>query len=246
MTTGATAESRHTILVVEDDSALRDTIAYNLQSDGYRVLAAADGVAALEAAARSTISLVLLDIMLPRMDGLEVCRQLRARPETSSIPILILSARGEETDKVVGLELGADDYVTKPFSWKELRARVRALLRRRGEPAPKPAADSQSGDERMLEAGDLRIDLDRREVTVGGREVELPARLFELLAYMVRNRGVVLTRGRLLQHVWGYDYEGDTRTVDVHIRWLREKIEEDPANPQLILTVRGVGYRFRG
>lgn len=249
MSAAATSDSRHTILVVEDDSALRDTIAYNLRGDGYRVLTAADGVAALESATRNAVSLVVLDIMLPRMDGLEVCRQLRAKPETEHIPILILSARGEETDKVVGLELGADDYVTKPFSWKELRARVRALLRRRGEPAAKVATstpDTTHNDERVLVAGDLRIDLDRREVSRGERQIELPARLFELLAYMVRNRGVVLTRGRLLQHVWGYDYEGDTRTVDVHIRWLREKIEDDAANPQLLLTVRGVGYRFKG
>lgn len=249
MSASANADSRQTILVVEDDSALRDTIAYNLQGDGYRVLTAADGVAALEETARYPVSLVLLDIMLPHMDGLEVCRRLRAKPETANVPILMLSARGEETDKVVGLELGADDYVTKPFSWKELRARVRALLRRRGDAASKlsttvdaPAAN----EERILVADDLRIDLDRREVTRADRQIELPARLFELLAYMVRNRGLVLTRGRLLQHVWGYDYEGDTRTVDVHIRWLREKIEDDPASPQLLLTVRGVGYRFRG
>jgi len=247
MSASTSADSRQTILVVEDDSALRDTIAYNLQGDGYRVVTAADGFAALEETARHPVSLVLLDIMLPRMDGLEVCRRLRAKPETASVPILMLSARGEETDKVVGLELGADDYVTKPFSWKELRARVRALLRRRGSADQTPATEaSTASEERVLVAGDLRIDLDRREVTRGDRQIELPARLFELLAYMVRNRGLVLTRGRLLQHVWGYDYEGDTRTVDVHIRWLREKVEDDPASPQLLLTVRGVGYRFKG
>jgi DNA-binding response OmpR family regulator len=248
MTASANTELRQTILVVEDDSALRDTIAYNLQGDGYRVLTAPDGFVALEETSHHPVSLVLLDIMLPRMDGLEVCRRLRARPETANIPILMLSARGEETDKVVGLELGADDYVTKPFSWKELRARVRALLRRRGDVPQKAAAVEYpaANEERVLVADDLRIDLDRREVTRAGRQIELPARLFELLAYMVRNRGLVLTRGRLLQHVWGYDYEGDTRTVDVHIRWLREKIEDDPASPVLLLTVRGVGYRFKG
>jgi DNA-binding response OmpR family regulator len=248
MTASANTELRQTILVVEDDSALRDTIAYNLQGDGYRVLTAPDGFVALEETTRHPVSLVLLDIMLPRMDGLEVCRRLRAKPETANIPILMLSARGEETDKVVGLEVGADDYVTKPFSWKELRARVRALLRRRGDVPQKAAAVEYptANEERVLVADDLRIDLDRREVTRAGRQIELPARLFELLAYMVRNRGLVLTRGRLLQHVWGYDYEGDTRTVDVHIRWLREKVEDDPASPVLLLTVRGVGYRFKG
>ncbi len=186
--------------------------------------------------------------MLPRLDGLDVCRQLRAREETANVPILMLTARGEETDKVVGLEMGADDYVTKPFSWKELRARVRALLRR-GEHAPAATATGLEGpgsEGRVLVSGDLRVDVDRREVRRGEREIELPARLFDLLVYMVRNKGLVLTRDRLLQHVWGYDYAGDTRTVDVHMRWLREKFEDDPANPTLILTVRGVGYRFKG
>jgi DNA-binding response OmpR family regulator len=241
-------EAQRTILVVEDDDALRDTIAYNLKGEGYAVLTAADGVAALDIARRQPVSLVLLDLMLPRLDGLDVCRQLRAREETANVPILMLTARGEETDKVVGLEMGADDYVTKPFSWKELRARVRALLRR-GEHAPSaPAAatDGAGPEGRVLVLGDLRVDVDRREVRRGEREIELPARLFDLLVYMVRNKGLVLTRDRLLQHVWGYDYAGDTRTVDVHMRWLREKFEDDPANPALILTVRGVGYRFKG
>jgi DNA-binding response OmpR family regulator len=238
--------SQRTILVVEDDAPLRDTIAYNLRGEGYLVLTAADGVTALDVARQNPVSLVLLDLMLPRLDGLDVCRQLRSRPETAQTPILMLTARGEETDKVVGLELGADDYVTKPFSWKELRARVRALLRR-GEQAP-PLAQPEPGaqaDGRVLTSGDLRIDVDRREVRRGEREIELPARLFDLLVYMVRNRGLVLTRDRLLQHVWGYDYAGDTRTVDVHMRWLRERLEDDPAAPQLVLTVRGVGYRFK-
>jgi two-component system alkaline phosphatase synthesis response regulator PhoP len=235
-----------TILVVEDDDVLRDTIAYNLRGEGYLVLTAADGVMALEAARQNPVSLVLLDLMLPRLDGLDVCRQLRTRAETATTPILMLTARGEETDKVVGLEMGADDYVTKPFSWKELRARVRALLRR-GEQSAGPAGAESAADEgRVLQSGDLRIDVDRREVTRGERQIELPARLFDMLVYMVRNKGLVLTRDRLLQHVWGYDYAGDTRTVDVHMRWLREKIEDDPANPQLVQTVRGVGYRFKG
>jgi two-component system alkaline phosphatase synthesis response regulator PhoP len=241
-------DARRTILVVEDDDALRDTVAYNLKGEGYAVLTAADGVAALEVARQQPVSLVLLDLMLPRLDGLDVCRQLRAREETANVPILMLTARGEETDKVVGLEMGADDYVTKPFSWKELRARVRALLRR-GEHAPAATAtgmDGSGSEGRVLVSGDLRVDVDRREVRRGEREIDLPARLFDLLVYMVRNKGLVLTRDRLLQHVWGYDYAGDTRTVDVHMRWLREKFEDDPANPTLILTVRGVGYRFKG
>ena len=160
----------------------------------------------------------------------------------------MLTARGEESDVVVGLEMGADDYVTKPFSWNELRARIRALLRRGEQPlagASDDAGTSQSGV-RMLTAGEIRIDEDRREVFKRDQPIELQARLFDLLAYMVRNRGTVLTRDRLLQHVWGYEYDGDNRTVDVYVRWLREKLEDDPATPQLILTVRGVGYRFKG
>jgi DNA-binding response OmpR family regulator len=237
---------QRTILVVEDEPILRDTIVYNLRADGYDVLTAGDGATALDTAQRSRPDLVLLDLMLPVMDGLEVCRQLRRRSETNTVPILMLTARAEETDKVVGLELGADDYVTKPFSWRELRARVRALLRRT-EPRPEAASPSSQQEEtRVLMAEALRVDLDRREVTIGERQVELPARLFDLLVYLLRHRGTVLTRDRLLEHVWGYDFAGDTRTVDVHIRWLREKIEDDPANPVLVQTVRGVGYRFKG
>ena len=236
------------ILVVEDDAALRDTIVYNLRADGYETLAAADGAQALELARRPAVALVILDIMLPRVSGLDVCRQLRARSETADLPIMMLTARAEESDIVVGLELGADDYVTKPFSWSEARARVRALLRRgRGAGGAQAALNDPSAVENeTLEAGDLRIDVARREVTRRGVAITLPARLFELLVYLVRYRGTVLTRGRLLERVWGYDYVGDTRTVDVHVRWLREKLEDDPANPQLIQTVRGVGYRYKG
>jgi two-component system alkaline phosphatase synthesis response regulator PhoP len=231
-----------TILVVEDDAPLRDTLAYNLRAEGYQVLTASDGVTALDLARQKPVSLVLLDLMLPRLDGLEVCRQLRSKPETADIAILMLTARVSETDMVVGLELGADDYVTKPYAWNELRARIRALLRRGGHKgAPDPADDV-----RQLTAGHLTVDLDRREVRRRGEEIVLPARLFDLLVYFMRNRGNVLTRDRLLEKVWGYDYEGDTRTIDVHIRWLRERIEDDPANPQLVQTVRGVGYRFKG
>ena len=245
---GGSPDTPRTILVVEDDAALRDTIAYNLRGEGYTVLTAGDGIAAIDLARAHAVSLVLLDIMLPRLDGLDVTRRLRALPETASVPILILTARGDESDKVIGLELGADDYVTKPFGWKELRARVRALLRRgeqtgaTGVSAPPSAAGQES---RVLLAGDVRVDVDRREVWRGEREIDLPARLFDLLVYMMRNKGLVLTRDRLLQAVWGYEYAGDTRTVDVHIRWLRERIEDDPAAPTRIQTVRGVGYRFK-
>jgi DNA-binding response OmpR family regulator len=240
------------VLVVEDHDALRETLGENLRAEGYEVLTAADGVAALELARsqprEAPIDLVVLDLMLPRVDGLEVCRQLRSRPETAGAAILMLTARVEETDKVVGLEIGADDYVTKPYSWSELRARVRALLRRGERSGAQAAQPGQAGsaESRVLVAGDLRIDLDRREVTRGDKEIQLPARLFDLLVYLVRNRGTVLTRDRLLENVWGYEYAGDTRTVDVHVRWLRERVEEEPATPQLILTVRGVGYRFKG
>jgi len=240
--------SQRTLLVVEDDAALRETIVYNLRREGYLVLSAADGVTALEVARQQPPALVLLDLMLPRLDGLDVCRQLRGRPETASVPILMLTARGEESDVVVGLEMGADDYVTKPFSWNELRARIRALLRRGEQPltGQGDAATEGQSDAHILTAGDIRIDEDRREVFKRDRPIELQARLFDLLAYMVRNRGTVLTRDRLLEHVWGYEYNGDNRTVDVYVRWLREKLEDDAASPQLILTVRGVGYRFKG
>lgn len=234
------------ILVVEDDAALRETLAYNLSAEGYETLLAADGVVALELARRQPVALVILDVMLPRLDGLDVLRQLRARPETAGTPVLMLTARAEESDIVVGLELGADDYVTKPFSWNEVRARVRALLRRGAQRTNGDGAEGEPPENEPIIVGDLRIDEDRREVSKGDRVIQLPARLFELLVYMARRRGVVLTRGRLLEHVWGYDYSGDTRTVDVHMRWLREKIEDDPANPQLVQTVRGVGYRFKG
>lgn len=234
------------ILVVEDDAALRETLAYNLSAEGYETLLAADGVVALELARRQPVALVILDVMLPRLDGLDVLRQLRARPETAGAPVLMLTARAEESDIVVGLELGADDYVTKPFSWNEVRARVRALLRRGAQRTNGDGAEGEPPENEPIIVGDLRIDEDRREVRKGDRIIQLPARLFELLVYMARRRGVVLTRGRLLEHVWGYDYSGDTRTVDVHMRWLREKIEDDPANPQLVQTVRGVGYRFKG
>jgi two-component system alkaline phosphatase synthesis response regulator PhoP len=239
------------ILVVDDEPVLVETIAYNLQQAGYQVTTAVDGASALEAAHRETPDLVILDIMLPEMDGLEVCRQLRREKNTATTPIMMLTAKGEEIDKVVGLEVGADDYVTKPFGRRELLARVRALLRRADYPL---ASEEQPAQEtigevarpgRELVAGPLRIDLAGRRVHCRGQEIELQPKQFDLLTFLVRNRGTVLTRDQLLQNVWGYDYVGDTRTVDVHVRWLREKLEEDPANPRLIQTVRGVGYCFR-
>lgn len=234
---------------------LVDTIAYNLEQAGYQVITAADGASALEAARRTPPDLIILDIMLPEMDGLEVCRQLRREQHTATTPIMMLTAKGEEIDKVVGLEVGADDYVTKPFGRRELLARVRALLRRAeytpaGSSKEQPTQEGNGASEvprprRELSAGPLRIDLAGRRVFCRGQELELQPKQFDLLTFLVRNRGTVLTRDQLLHNVWGYDYAGDTRTVDVHIRWLREKIEEDPANPRLIQTVRGVGYAFR-
>lgn len=239
------------ILVVDDEAVLVETIAYNLEQAGYRVVTAADGRSALDAARSEMPDLIILDIMLPGMDGLEVCRQLRRERSTATTPIVMLTAKGDEIDKVVGLEVGADDYVTKPFGRRELLARVRALLRRADYP---PGEDNHAGQEaaqevrpasRELVAGPLRIDLAGRRVNCRGQDLELQPKQFELLTYLVRNRGTVLTRDQLLHNVWGYDYAGDTRTVDVHVRWLREKLEEDPANPRLIQTVRGVGYVFR-
>jgi DNA-binding response OmpR family regulator len=239
------------ILVVDDEQILVDTIAYNLQQAGYQVTTASDGASALEAAHRETPDLVILDIMLPEMDGLEVCRLLRRENNTATVPIMMLTAKGDEIDKVVGLEVGADDYVTKPFGRRELLARVRALLRRADyhsaseEQPVQETADEAPRSGRELVAGPVHIDLAGRRVFCRGQELELQPKQFDLLTYLVRNRGTVLTRDQLLQNVWGYDYVGDTRTVDVHVRWLREKLEEDPANPRLIQTVRGVGYCFR-
>lgn len=240
------------ILVVDDEAVLMETIAYNLEQAGYQVTTVSDGASALEAARRETPDLIILDLMLPEMDGLEVCRHLRRESNTTITPILMLTAKSDEIDKVVGLEVGADDYVTKPFGRRELLARVRALLRR--SEYPSPATEERPTPEQVQEvpranrelvAGPLRIDLAGRRVNCRGQDMELQPKQFDLLTYLVRNRGTVLTRDQLLHNVWGYDYAGDTRTVDVHVRWLREKLEEDPANPKLIQTVRGVGYAFR-
>jgi DNA-binding response OmpR family regulator len=241
----------NTILVVDDEVVLLETIVYNLERAGYQVFTAADGASALEIAHREKPDLLILDLMLPVIDGLEVCRQLRREDDTAGMLILMLTAKGEEIDKVVGLEVGADDYVTKPFGKHELLARVKALLRRQDKMGPSDGEATIESDgtyrrpARMLVAGPIEMDLAGRRVYRSGQEIELQPKQYELLKCLVQNRGTVLTRDQLLQNVWGYDYAGDTRTVDVHVRWLREKLEEDPASPRLIQTVRGVGYCLR-
>lgn len=225
-----------TILVVEDDKTVRETLAYNLEEEGYSVLTAKDGEDALASIRESRPDLVVLDIMLPKMDGLTVCRLVRRDAEIASTPIIMLTARGTQGDKMVGLDSGADDYITKPFGLGELLARVRAVLRRAG--------DSRTIPSETLQAGDIRLDLAARRAYQADEELQLSAKEFDLLAELVRNRGVVLSRDMILLQVWGYDYYGSSRTVDVHIRWLREKIEDDASHPQHIITVRGVGYRF--
>jgi len=221
------------IVVVEDDPTLRSTLALTLESHGYAVESFADAAGLVEYARRERPRLVILDVMLPGLDGLTACRALRSAE--IDVPVLILSARSGDLDKIVGLESGADDYVTKPFSTGELLARVRAMLRR------KPL-----GHTSRLECGDLSIDLIARRAIRDGQELKLTHKEFNLLAELVRHRGVVLSRDLLLEKIWGYDYLGDSRTVDVHIRWLRQKIEPDPAQPTRIVTLRGVGYRFDG
>jgi DNA-binding response OmpR family regulator len=230
------------ILVVEDDLTLRETLEYNLVRQGYEVHTAADGQTALDIARRERPDLLILDIMLPGLDGLEVCRILR---QEMSVPILMLTARDEEIDKVVGLEIGADDYMTKPFSMRELLARVKAQLRRVRLTREEATAEEESvvGEEKIT-IGDLAIDLARHEVLRGGEPLSLKPKEYELLVFFARNRGLVLSRDLILERVWGWDYGGGSRTVDVHVRWLREKIEPDPANPTRIITVRGVGYRL--
>jgi len=231
------------VLVVEDEPVLLETLEYNLARQGYEVCTAADGPTALEVAREEQPDLIVLDIMLPGMDGFEVCRTLR--PEMS-VPILMLTARDEEIDKVVGLEVGADDYMTKPFSMRELMARVKALLRRvRLDREELTAESAEVGSERLA-FGDLTIDLARCEVLREGEPLHLKPKEHDLLVFLARNRGIVLSRDLILERVWGWDYGGGSRTVDVHVRWLREKIEPDPASPFRIVTVRGVGYRFEG
>ena len=228
-----TATATKTVLLVDDEATLVATLRYNLEREGYRVVTASDGDKALTVARQERPDLMILDLMLPVIDGLEVCRILRRE---TSVPILMLTARAGEVDKVVGLELGADDYVTKPFSTRELLARVRALLRR----------TTSASDEEVIVSGDLRIDLKRREALLRETALELKPKEMELLIYLMRHRGRAFTREQLLREVWGYDFYGDSRTVDVHVSWLRQKIETEPGKPTRLLTVRGVGYRFDG
>ncbi|MEZ4662103.1 MAG: response regulator transcription factor [Caldilineaceae bacterium] len=236
------------ILVVEDEAAIAETLEYNLARQGYTVFMSANGYSALQTARQETPDMVILDIMLPGMDGLEVCRVLR---QETNVPILMLTARTDEIDKIVGLEVGADDYLTKPFSMRELLARVKAQLRRvRLIRAEIGSADESAADEtpqpKKLTFGNLVIVPDRREALLGGQAVPLKPMEFDLLLYLAHNRNLVLSRDQILEKVWGWDYNGGSRTVDVHIRWLREKIEANPAAPERIITVRGVGYRFEG
>ncbi len=221
------------ILVVEDEDSFSDPLSYLLRKEGFEVAIAADGPTALEEFDRTGADLVLLDLMLPGLPGTEVCRQLRTR---SNVPVIMLTAKDSEVDKVVGLELGADDYVTKPYSARELVARVRAVLRRGSDPEPIQST--------RLEAGPVRMDVDRHVVTVAGEQVPLPLKEFELLEFLLRNAGRVLTRTQLIDRVWGADYVGDTKTLDVHVKRLRGKIEPDPANPRYLVTVRGLGYKY--
>ncbi len=223
------------ILVVDDEPTLVATVKYNLERESYNVITASDGESGLAAARAEQPDLVILDLMLPDLDGFEVCRILRRE---MTAPILMLTARSEEVDKVVGLEMGADDYVTKPFGMRELLARVRALLRR-AETAPATASD-------VLTAGDLQVDTGRREASRGGQALQLKPKEYELLLFFLRNRGRAFSREQLLDKIWGYDFFGDSRTVDVHVSWLRQKIEEEPAKPTRLITVRGLGYRFDG
>jgi DNA-binding response OmpR family regulator len=222
-----------TILLVEDDPTLSETLRYNFEREGYTVISATDGVQGLERARRDQPDLVVLDIMLPRLDGFSVCRILR---QESEVPILMLTARQDEVDRIAGLELGADDYVSKPFSLGELLARVRAIMRRTDR--------GPLGNREILDAGALRVDTGSRRAWRDGGELNLSQKEFDLLTCLIRNRGMALSRDVLLERVWGYDFLGDSRTVDVHIRWLREKVEPDPGRPVYIQTLRGVGYRF--
>ncbi|GAA1056165.1 DNA-binding response regulator [Agromyces luteolus] len=221
------------ILLVEDEIALSDPLSFLLEREGYEVEVAADGLAAVAAFDRDGADLVLLDLMLPGLPGTEVCREIRQR---SSVPIIMLTAKDSEVDIVVGLELGADDYVTKPYSTRELLARIRAVLRRRTEPGDL--------DDAVIEGGRVKMDVDRHTVEVDGAAVAMPLKEFELLELLMRNAGRVLTRGQLIDRVWGSDYFGDTKTLDVHIKRIRSKIEVTPSEPVQLVTVRGLGYRF--
>ena len=225
------------VLIVEDEESLADPLAFLLRKEGFEAAVVTDGPSALAEFDRSGADIVLLDLMLPGMSGTEVCKQLRAR---SGVPVIMVTARDSELDKVLGLELGADDYVTKPYSARELIARIRAVLRRGAEP------DDGGAGEAVLESGPVRMDVERHVVSVDGRPIAMPLKEFDLLEYLMRNTGRVLTRGQLIDRVWGADYVGDTKTLDVHVKRLRSKIEANPANPVRLLTVRGLGYKLEG
>ncbi|MDQ6658750.1 MAG: response regulator transcription factor [Actinomycetota bacterium] len=221
------------VLIVEDEQSLAEPLAFLLRKEGFTISMVMTGPDALTEFDRNGADIVLLDLMLPGMSGTEVCKQLRAR---TTVPVIMVTARDSEIDKVVGLELGADDYVTKPYSSRELIARIRAVLRR--------GTDPEDLDDSVLQAGPVRMDVERHVVSVGGAEITLPLKEFDLLEYLMRNAGRVLTRGQLIDRVWGSDYVGDTKTLDVHVKRLRAKIEPDPAAPRLLITVRGLGYKL--
>lgn len=225
------------VLIVEDEESLAEPLAFLLKKEGFEVFMAPDGPTALDTFAAEDIDIILLDLMLPGMSGTEVCRQLR---QTSSVPVIMVTARDSEIDKVVGLELGADDYVTKPYFARELIARIRAVLRRGGEVEVEAPAD----DGLVLQEDRVMMDVERHIVTVDGQKVPMPLKEFDLLEYLMRNSGRVLTRGQLIDRVWGADYVGDTKTLDVHIKRLRSKIERNPSSPEFLVTVRGLGYKF--
>ncbi len=225
------------VLIVEDEESLADPLAFLLRKEGFEATVVADGPTALAEFDRAGADIVLLDLMLPGMSGTDVCKQLRAK---SSVPVIMVTARDSEIDKVVGLELGADDYVTKPYSARELIARIRAVLRRGAD------ADDSAAIDGVLESGPVRMDVERHVVSVNGDPITLPLKEFDLLEYLMRNSGRVLTRGQLIDRVWGADYVGDTKTLDVHVKRLRSKIEADPANPVHLVTVRGLGYKLEG
>jgi len=226
------------ILIVEDDQNLLATLKYNLLKESYDVVTAIDGAQAIETARSKKPELIVLDVMLPKLSGFEVCRILR---KEMTVPILMLTAKTEEVDKIVGLEIGADDYMTKPFSMRELLARVRAMLRRADMAKLQTVSKQES-----LKIGDLEIDIGRHQTFYRGSPLDLTPKEYDLLVFLAKNKGLVFSREQLLDKVWGYDYAGDTRTVDVHIRWLRQKIETDPAHPRNLLTVRGAGYKLEG
>lgn len=228
--------SRELIYAVEDEIHIQQLVKYNLEANGYRVVTFESGESLLNECKNTIPDLFILDIMLPGMDGLEVCRQLRQNVLTRSVPIIMLTAKGEEFDKVLGLELGADDYITKPFSVRELIARVKAIFRR--------ISTTTTVDSELIKYDDITIDCSRREVYKDGNLIEMPLKEFELLKLLILNKGKVLSRELLLEKIWGFDYYGETRTVDVHIRYLRQKIEDDDSNPTHIETIRGIGYRF--